>query len=146
MPRHYDKLGVRFQYPDNWELDEGDAARGQTSITVYAPGGAFWSLAAHPPGADPQEITAAAEQTMRQEYPELDAEPVVQQVDGHELLGADFNFIYLDLTNTCQIRCLRSPSATYVVFTQAEDRDFAQVEKIFEAMTVSFLRETVGTD
>src|SRR5262245_2960149 len=122
MPGHYDNLGIRFQYPDNWELDTGDAARGQTAITVYSPGGAFWSLAAHPPDADADKLIAAAESTMRKEYPELDAERVEQEFDGHALVGADLNFIYLDLTNTCQIRCLRTPAATYVVFTQAEDR------------------------
>ena len=68
---------------------------------------------------------------------------VEQFVGGQTLVGADLNFIYLDLTNTCQIRCLRTPQATFVIFTQAEDREFAQIERIFEAMTVSFLRETV---
>lgn len=143
MPAHYDNFGIRFQYPDNWELDEGDAVGGQSAVTVYSPGGAFWSLAAHPVGSDPEKLIATAERAMRQEYPELDAERVVQELGGHELVGADLNFIYLDLTNTCQIRCLRTPAATYLVFTQAEDREFAQVERIFEAMTVSFLRETV---
>ena len=108
-----------------------------------SPNGAFWSIAAHPPGADPEKLIATAERAMRQEYPELDAERVTQELAGHTLVGADLNFIYLDLTNTCQIRCLRVPAATYLVFTQAEDREFAQVERIFEAMTVSFLRETV---
>ena len=56
MPSTYDKLGVRFLYPDNWILDEEDAPNGNPSVTVQSPGGAFWSLAIHSPTTDPEEL------------------------------------------------------------------------------------------
>ena len=34
MPEKYEKLGISFQYPDNWTLDEEDALAGRNSVTV----------------------------------------------------------------------------------------------------------------
>ena len=28
MPAHFDRLGISFQYPDNWTLDDSDALFG----------------------------------------------------------------------------------------------------------------------
>ncbi len=39
MPRVYDKLGIRFLYPDNWTLDEDEAIQGNRSVTALSPGG-----------------------------------------------------------------------------------------------------------
>ena len=56
-----------------------------------------------------------------------------------ELIGHDFNFIYLDLTNTAQIRGLERPEATYMIFCQAEDREFDELGAVFRAITTSLL-------
>ncbi|MEE8452582.1 MAG: hypothetical protein V3R99_11730 [Thermoguttaceae bacterium] len=139
MPAKYEKLGISFQYPDNWTLDEGDAVAGRDSVTVYSPGGAFWSLAIHPRSADPRRLAEAAVDTMKQEYEQLEAEDVCESLAGHELIGYDLNFYYLDLTNTAHIRCLRSERQTLTVFCQAEDREFDRIKSVFQAMTVSLL-------
>ena len=47
MPAEFNNLGISFQYPDNWTLDDSDARLGRTSVTVYGRGGAFWSMAIH---------------------------------------------------------------------------------------------------
>ena len=44
MPAQFDSLGISFQYPENWTLDDSDALLGRKSITVYSPGGAFWAV------------------------------------------------------------------------------------------------------
>ncbi len=64
---------------------------------------------------------------------------VSQLISGHELVGYDLNFFYLDLTNTALIRCIRTDRATYAVFCQAEDREFDRVHAVFDAMTTSLL-------
>ena len=56
MPAVYDKMGIRFLYPDNWALDEEDALQGNQSVSVYSPEGAFWSIVLHPKHADPAEL------------------------------------------------------------------------------------------
>jgi hypothetical protein len=137
MPALYDKLGVRFQYPDNWTLDEDEAQATRSSVTVYSPEGAFWSITVHPDSADPGELAAAAVQAMREVYEQLDAEPQAGVVAGRQSVGFELNFYCLDLTNTAVVRALRGPSASYVVFWQAEDREYERIAPVFEAMAQS---------
>lgn len=140
MPARFDKLGVSFQYPDNWTLDDSDARLGRQSVTVYSPGGGFWSVAIHSGSAEPAELAAAVVEAMRKEYGWLEAEETHETVAGHDLLGYDLAFYCLDLTSTAQVRSLRTAQTTYTIFCQAEDREFEQLQMVFQAMTVSLLR------
>lgn len=140
MPGEYNKLGIKFQYPENWTLDEEDALVGQQSVTVYSPGGAFWSVSIHPHTAEPKKLAKAAVRAMKEEYEELESELTQETIAGQEVIGYDLNFYYLDLTNTAIVRCLRTPRASYAVFCQAEDREFDQVQQVFQAMTTSLLK------
>ncbi len=140
MPATFDNLGITFQYPDNWQLDEAEIRAGQSAVTVYSPGGAFWTVAMHPASAEPARMAQAALDAMRKEYEDLEAEPVDETVAGHKLIGFDLNFFYLDLTNTAGIRSLRVAGATYTIFFQAEDREYSEIGLVFSAMTLSLLR------
>jgi hypothetical protein len=146
MPARFDHLGISFQYPENWQLDQADAMQGAPSVTVYSPGGAFWSVMIHPRSADPARLAKAATDAMRQEYEELEAEPVNETLAGHDAVGYDLNFYYLDLTNTASVRSLRTRRQTYTIFYQAEDREFNEVEKVFQAITVSLMDGLKATD
>src|SRR5688572_28916404 len=126
MPALYDKLGVSFQYPDNWRVDENDAVEGGKSVSVYSPGGAFWSLVVHPRKVEPEMLVEAAVDAMRQEYDELDCEAVRDTIAAHELNGYDLIFYCLDLTNTALIRGVRTARRTYLLLCQADDREFAE--------------------
>lgn len=139
MPMEFKKLGISFQYPDNWSLDEEDAVAGRHSVTVYSPGGAFWSVSAHPPTMSPLELAQAAVKAMHGEYESLETEEVQEVIGGRELTGYDLNFFYLDLTNTATVRCLKTEAATYAVFCQAEDHEYDQIHQVFLAMTLTFL-------
>ena len=110
------------------------------AVTVFSPGGAFWSVAIHAGSANPAKMAQAALDAMRMEYEGLEAEPVSQSIDGHELSGFDLNFFYLDLTSTAAIRSLQVDGTTYTIFFQAEDREYREIERVFAAMTVSLLR------
>lgn len=140
MPAEFNKLGVAFQYPENWTLDEGDALAGRKSVTVYSPRGPFWSISVHPSSADPLRLAKAAVDAMKAEYAELEAEEIQETIAGRETVGYDLSFYYLDLTSTASVRCIRTDRATYAVFCQAEDRDFDELEAVFRAMTTSFFQ------
>jgi len=139
MPCQFDKLGISFQYPDNWTLDEEDALAGRPSVTVFSPRGAFWSVSVHPRSADPAGLAKAVVETMENEYTDLESEEAQETIAGRSLVGYDLNFFYLDFTNTATIRCLRTDQATYAIFCQAEDREFDQVRRVFLAMSTSLL-------
>ena len=140
MPNTFSGLGITFQYPDNWRLDEEDAVAGRESVTVYGPGErAFWTVSVHPPTAAPARLVATALQAMKDIYDSLDSEEVQESLVGQEIVGYDMNFFCLDLTNSAIVRSLHTPHASYMILYQAEDRDFEQLAPIFQAMTVSLL-------
>jgi hypothetical protein len=140
MPATFDNLGINFQYPDNWQLDDEEMRSGQSAVTVFSPGGAFWSVAVHTGSADPARMAKAALDAMSKEYEDMEAEPVKETTAGHDLVGYDLNFFFLDLTNTACIRSFRAGRTTYTVFYQAEDREFREIGLVFVAMTLSLLR------
>jgi hypothetical protein len=143
MPARFDKLGISFQYPENWTLDDSDAVLGRRSVTVYSPGGGFWSVAVHSGSADPVKLAAAVVETMKKEYPGVEVDDAEETLAGHELVGYDLAFYYLDLINTAVIRSLRVGTSTYTIFCQAEDREFEQLQMVFRAMTTSLLTSLV---
>ena len=139
MPAHFAKLGISFQYPENWTLDDSDAVLGRKSVTVYSPAGAFWSVAIYSGSAVPAKMASAVVDAMREEYEGLESVKVEKVVAGHELVGYDLNFYCLDLTNTAQVRSLQIAHTTYTIFCQAEDREFERIGRVFGAMTTSLV-------
>ena len=117
MPLTFDNLGITFQYPDNWQLDEAEVRAGQSAVTVFSPGGAFWSVAIFPVTADPARMALAALDAMKKEYEEVESEEACETIAGHELRGYDLSFFYLDLTNTATIRGTKIAGTTYTIFS-----------------------------
>ncbi len=143
MPHTYHKQGIRFLYPDNWTVDEGEPVEGGAAVTVYSPGGSFWSIVLEPPSVDPAEMAVAALRAIKAAYEDCDAEPMSETVAGHEINGYDANFFCLDLTSTAAIRGFRTSAASCLVLWQAEDRDLPQHEPVFRAITTSLLSNDV---
>ena len=139
MAAVFDKLGIRFQYPENWKLEADDTTPGRQAISVYSPCGAFWTVTLHPSDENPAELARAALAAMQNEYDELDSEPVQGEIGSVGLTGFDLNFYCLDLTNTAWIRAGASETAVFLVICQAEDREFEELSGIFQAMTASLL-------
>jgi hypothetical protein len=142
MPAIFDHLGVQFQYPESWTLEAGDEADGE-EVTVYSPGGAFWSLTIHERG-EPLELMGIVVQAMREEYDTLDSQEVEDLIAGQALSGFDLNFYCLDLTNTAQIRAFQCGAKTYLMIWQAEDREFDMFAPIFRAIATSLIERRQG--
>ncbi|MGA2035266.1 MAG: hypothetical protein ABSG68_23715 [Thermoguttaceae bacterium] len=141
MPTRFAGLGVAFQYPENWVLDEEEAVVGRASVTVYSPGGGFWSVAIYSSAEDPGRLARTAADVLREEYPDAEAEPTSETVAGYDLVGYDLNFFYLDLISTARIRSVCIGRKTYTIYCQAEDGEFAAIARVLEAMTTSLLTE-----
>ena len=145
MPVTYAKLGIRFEYPENWTLDEQEARDTRNAVTIYAPGGAFWSVNLQPTdSSEPAELVESVVETMRQEYPDIDVIPASETIEGWELIGYEINFYCLDLTNTAQVRAVSSPFGNFVILAQAEDREYDRLAPVFNALTVSLLRNSLN--
>jgi len=144
MPAVFDKLGIHFQYPENWTVETDSAGAGRQTVSVYSPEGAFWTVMRHPADTDPVELAQTALVAMQNEYDELDSETAREQIGEVELVGFDLNFYCLDLTNTAWIRVGITKTATYLLICQAEDREFERVSPVFRAMSTSLLAEASG--
>lgn len=141
MSKTFDNLGVRFDYPENWDIDRDEMQDSDQIVSVYGPNESFWSLQINPLDVEPQEMVDQALKVMQDEYEGLESEPVSEAVGGHELTGYNMNFICLDLTNTAQVRAFRNEAASYLIFCQAEDRDYATVKEVFAAITATLIEK-----
>jgi hypothetical protein len=138
MPAHFQKSNLNFLYPENWTLDEDDAS-GDQSVTVYSPGGGFWSVAVHHGAMEPLILANAALDAMKMEYNDIEIQEVEETIADRKLTGFDLNFFLFDFTNTAQIRSVRCNNDIYVILCQAEDSEFEQIQRVFQAITVSML-------
>lgn len=135
----FDRLGLAFDYPDNWSVEIDDTSADKPAVTVTTPDGGFWSVSGQPPGTPAARLTEAVVRQMRSEYRDIDSEAARDEVAGRPLEGWDLNFYCLDLTNTAQVRAIETPTATYLLLAQAEDREWDRVAPVFAAMTASFV-------
>jgi hypothetical protein len=114
----YEDHGVRVECPSTWEIEvseDGDEA----TISLQDPGGlAFGLVTTDDSCPDPDDVAAAALAAMREEYPELDVEPVFDTHGEHAVTGFDVEFFALDSANAARIRCFSTPRRTVLLFGQ----------------------------
>lgn len=117
----FDDHGIRFAYPGDWELEVTEDGP-RATIEVASPGGlAFALVTVDDDRPAPADLADEALAALREEYPGLDALPALETIGGHRAVGHDVEFISLDLTNSCLIRCFRTPRRTVFVLGQWSD-------------------------
>ena len=139
MPAYFEKLGISFQYPETWELDdqlEGGDAR---TVSVQSPEGAFWMLSVHRSDESPERLCQAAIKTFQEEYQQIDVVASREEYHAIELLGYELNFYCLDLTTTALIQAATTRQGTLMILAQAEDRQFERIALVFQAINASLL-------
>jgi hypothetical protein len=140
MPATFDQFGVRFDYPDNWSVEQSEDDDSSEQVVVSSPHTAFWQLSKHAAGTELEPLFDEVLAALRSEYQEIEVEPEDELIDGHLVTGFTVNFFCLELTSTCWLRGIETPEANYLLVCQAEDREFAQLELVFQAMLASVLR------
>jgi hypothetical protein len=119
--RIYEGHGLRFAYPADWALEETDEDEVAT-VEVQAPGGlAFALVRSDETSPDPAGVADEVLEALRQDYPDLDVSPAMENIAGHHATGYDVEFFSLDFTNGASIRCFRTPDRTVLVFGQWSD-------------------------
>src|SRR4051812_31239941 len=121
MTGTYDDHGIRFRYPADWSVEVTDEDS-VTTVALHAPDGlAFGLVTVDDSRPAPITVAEQALEAMREEYPALDASPAEESIGGHRAVGHDVEFISLDMTNACAIRCFRTDRRTVLVFGQWSD-------------------------
>ncbi|WP_406698824.1 hypothetical protein V5E97_08060 [Singulisphaera sp. Ch08] len=123
MAETYEDHGIRFQYPADWEMEVTDDGQ-VTTVSIQSPSGlAFAIVTTDETCPAPAEVADEALEAMREEYPGLDATPALETIASHGAAGHDVEFLSLDMTNSCEIRCFRTPRRTIFLFGQWSDLD-----------------------
>ncbi|MEM6797969.1 MAG: hypothetical protein AAF589_00515 [Planctomycetota bacterium] len=145
MSAIFDQSGVRFAYPESWTIESPPDDEADLQVTASSAETAFWSLSVYPGLRDIRELLEEVLQAMRAEYPALEHDPADEIVDGTPVVGYDLSFYCFDLTNSAWVRVFHRDQATCLLLCQAEDREFDEVEPVFEAMTACLLRPELVT-
>ena len=139
MQGMYEDHGVRFMYPHTWEQEESEDGT-RTLLTVSEPGGtAFAMISLDTECPAPVELADEALETLRADYPDLDSDPVIEEISDFNAIGHDVEFFSFDFLNICVIRCFRTPRRTVLFLAQwSETADGEGLERIFAAIRKSF--------
>src|SRR6478736_6642140 len=101
----FDDLGIRFEYPAEWELEVVDSDGDRATVMVQSGDGlAFAMITLDGDRPAPAELADEALGAMREEYPDLDSRDAIETLDGHSAVGHDLEFLALDMPNSCSIR------------------------------------------
>jgi len=134
MPAIFDDFGVRFMYPDNWELAERTAGEESVGVTIESPDGTFFAFNRYANQSSPASLMDQVEQAMRAEYEELE----VTQTDSSDRepgeLARDLQFYYLDLLIISRMIVIPDGPDLLLLQMQSENRDFEKNERVFAAM------------
>lgn len=134
--------GVRFQYPDDWQLSEQQSdkdSRQDVVVSVESPGTTYWSLTLLADRPDPQRVVDQAVQAFADEYSSLDVYPAA---DGHldaEHVGKDLQFFQYELINNAGLRAFESGPRTALVLFQSTDHEWEDLQEVLSAITASLI-------
>jgi len=143
MPALFDNFGIRFEYPDNWSVEQQplDPVTGQGGqVIVTSPETAFWHLSRYSRDTQPETLFDEALSAIRSEHREMEVLPANDQIENQSLAGYDVSFFCFELTSTATLRAFQTADATYLIISQAEDGELQRVASVFQAMLTSTLR------
>ncbi len=132
----FEQDGVRFRYPENWQLEREDSGNGWT-VTVQSPETAFLLVAYDESMPETEQVAETALQALREEYPDLEADPCLDSVAGQPAFGHDIRFFSLDLTNSCWTRSLYGSGGTILIMWQTNDLEMDTNGAVLRAMCSS---------
>lgn len=136
----FERSGIRFKYPTNWQIDTEDAGDGWT-VTLQSPETAFVLVSLRPDAATAAQVADEALAALRAEYPELDAEPALDDLAGQPAVGHDIDFLTLDTTILCRTRCIETTAGPLLMMGQTSELDQEQSEPVLRAICASLQLE-----
>ena len=138
MEQLFTGLGLRFRYPEDWELSE-QIGESEASITVTSPQTAFWSVTVLRDRPDPMDVLRAVMVAFEDEYDELDAIELEVEIAMRRVVALELEFVCLELTNTARLHAFQTDRTTILVLYQLNDGESDDHEPILKQITQSLL-------
>jgi hypothetical protein len=139
MVATYDRHGISFVYPDNWEFSEEFHDADTHCVTLQSPGSGFWMLQALETTKSPELLAAEALRSVKQEYDDIEVVRVEEEIEGVRCVGYDLLFYCLDFVVSSSLRSFSLDNRAFVLLWQAEDKEFERTSPVFAAITTSLL-------
>ena len=134
MPAKFEAFGVKFLYPDNWNVAPRTEEEGDDGVTLEMPSGGFLSIEQDYDGSLAEEVIEEVGESISSEYGELERERLSLPGAKSDETCVDFRFYCLDLLVVSRLVLLTTKSASLVIQIQAEIRDFEANEPVFAAI------------
>ena len=140
MVAEFEDTGIRFKYPENWQLEREDTDTGW-SISLQSPDTAFLMISLREDMPSTSSVAETALAALKEEYPDLEADERVESFAGLPAVGHDIRFFSFDLTNTCWTRSFYSSRGTVLVMCQFNDLELEKNEPVLRAICASLQAE-----
>jgi len=127
----YAAHGVRFRYPDDWDLTE-QQTESNVTITVSSQETSFWSLTLFFDRLQPEQVLETALDAFRNEYDDIDVYPAETMLGRVGNLARDVEFVCLELINGAFLRVFRTGRFTAVVLYQGTDHELKETREMLE--------------
>lgn len=137
MPAMFEESGLRFRYPENWEMTREENPNGWT-VALQSPETAFMLVTFDGDMPEADLMAETALEAMGNEYEGLESEPRAESLAGVPAVGHDMRFFSFDLTNTCWTRSFYCGDGTVLVLWQANDLELERLEPVIQAIIRSF--------
>jgi hypothetical protein len=131
MPSRFERSGIRFQYPTDWQLETVQNDAGWTA-NLQTPGVGFMFITLDTASDYPGDLVDISKDAMEEEYPNAESTTVVDNHLQRPVFGYDLEFFTLDMLNWCAIRSLTAPEGALLVFAQCPDLERASFEQHFQ--------------
>jgi hypothetical protein len=136
MAAKFDECGIRFLYPENWQLEREESDEGWT-VSLQSPETAFLLISVNAEMPSTEDMLAATLRALQADYEDLEFDEHVGSLAGQPAIGHDIRFTSLDLTNTCWTRCFYSAAGTVLVLCQCNDLECDVNEPVLRAICAS---------
>ncbi len=133
----FQKHGVRFHYPDIWQLEESVNDDDDIVITVSSDGTCFWSIHILNDSPPPPEVIKSCVDAFAEEYDDADATRAERWLAEMPAYAREVEFSCYELMNTASLQSVRTRDFTLLVFWQGTDHELEQYRPLLESMTES---------
>jgi len=138
---NFSGFGLEFMYPDGWEVQKDEDGDWPRTVSVHSPKGAFVAYSLYLRSDAPADLIAQTVAAIKTEYEDAEAVAVTSSVPGYEARGAmEADFYCLDLLVTARTCAYDVGDFMLLTIYQGENRDFDELLLVFDAMTVSLLK------
>lgn len=136
MAAIFEQDGIRFQYPESWQLTREETPNGW-SVSLQSPATAFLMVTFDSDMPEAELMAETALEAMQAEYANLESDAVCESIAGQPACGHDMRFFSFDLTNTCFTRSFYAAGGTVLLFWQTNDLELETAEPVFKAVCAS---------